>query len=172
MEMEFILFRLIQLMKRELLVLDEIQACFANPQRVSPEQNEKMVKNCTRHPEQLIHEIQQLELDKKEECRTIAKKLNLPLADWTLCRLLIEYNQMMDRSNNLLIALYNDLMALIKSARFKTHSLQQVLKQYLPPTTPSKASMLPDLNSYPTFSLSPNPPSPTSIKKPVRINMN
>ncbi|MBN2090275.1 hypothetical protein JW964_11745 [candidate division KSB1 bacterium] len=170
--MEFILFRLIQLMKRELLILDELQTCFSNSQAGFTAKNSTGNSECTRRPVQLILEIQQLELDKKEECLTIAKKLKLPLLDWSLCRLLKEVNQVMDHSNFLLVSLYNDLIALIRTTKNKNSSLQKYLYNHSFIPSSRKIAVIPDEKDNNWMVSSQKVPSSILVKKTVRINLN
>ncbi len=170
--MEFILFRLIQLMKRELLILDELQTCFNRPQACFAPKNVTGNGMGTQQPDRLVLEIQQLEFDKKEECLLIAKKLKLSLVDWSLYSLLKKVNAVMDHSNFLLVSLYQDLLALLKTAKTKNASLQKYLHDLSFTTAPHKISVNSNENETNLPASSSNIPSPIPVKKMVRINMN
>lgn len=172
MEMEFILFRLIQLMKRELLILNEIHTLFINPQKVRMERYCEQGQRRKFNPGELILEIQRLELDKKEECLAIAKKLDLPLIDWSLCQLLKEFNQVMDHKNYLMVSLYNDLLDLLNATKCKNFSLQKYLHNRSLNSPAQKPTVLANKNDDNRPVPSSDMPSPIRVKKLVRINMN
>lgn len=104
--MEFILYRLIQLTKRELNITNEIYAnLILFNERSQPEQALEQLS----HKKRLAKKVVEINRDKKEEYQALAKILNLGHHEWTTKTFVSRFYQKMDKSNYLLNMLFQNL---------------------------------------------------------------
>jgi len=122
--MEFILFRLIQLMKRELTVINDLQLCVKKYNK--GEKGPTELLEIVNMEKQLARAIKKMDLDKQEECNALARLLSLPQKKWPLRKILARLHSTLDGSNFLLEELYNDLTVLIKEAKVQKKLTQRL----------------------------------------------
>lgn len=123
--MEFILYRLIQLTKRELDIFDEIQAIFETSEESI---NRKQIFGAVNSKEQkLTHEIYEIERDKQDECGALVKKMNISWFDQNIRSLIQRFRESF-ASDQILTLLSENLLQLLSEVESRGQMIQILME--------------------------------------------
>ncbi|MBN2091343.1 hypothetical protein JW964_17155 [candidate division KSB1 bacterium] len=122
--MEFILYRLIQLSKRELQIIDEILGFLLSNSRIMSNESEPTNPAIISKERFYAYEFSQIRKDKNDECNTLAKLLKISYHDKSFVKFLNEVNNAFE-NNYLASALCNDLLMINEVATAKNRMIQK-----------------------------------------------
>lgn len=115
--MKFVLFRLIQLLKRETETIDLLSRCFAQKRELLFDGNATGTLAIIENEKRLINEISMIERDKQEEIAELADALNIQHQSLSLSKVLQYIKHSNQSSAQVLIGLINEIFWLLEKFR-------------------------------------------------------
>lgn len=119
--MEFILFRLLQLVRREINIFESLRLCLAQQRELIAEGNANNVVNMIDDGRHLLNQIAMIERDKQEEMTELASFLKIRPENLSLSRILKHIDSNDNDSVQLIIELKNELIKLLEEKRNKAN---------------------------------------------------
>ncbi|MCI0511750.1 flagellar protein FlgN [candidate division KSB1 bacterium] len=124
--MELIVYRLIQIMKRQLSTFNELQACLINQKDEAARAQTFDLLETLEHEKCLLREIGRLELDSREECQSLIRLMKWPSENWPMKALITRIQREIGKCNRCLSKLCDELLWLIEKTRTQNLSLQKL----------------------------------------------
>ncbi|MBN1349150.1 flagellar export chaperone FlgN [candidate division KSB1 bacterium] len=115
--MELILFRLLQLLKRELRTFGTLESCLAQQHQLIADGNSKSILQILENEKRLIDEICMIERDKQEEMTDLAQLVDISTQNLTLTKLLQQVEPHDKRSCGIIHSLKSEMLHLLEALK-------------------------------------------------------